>query len=37
MGEKKQLFQFFLFLKTHILISFCVAQFVTIRMNLSGS
>ena len=35
--KKQQRFQVFLFLKSCILISFCVAQFVTIRMNLSGS
>ena len=37
LAKKNQRFQFFLFLKSCILISFCVAQFVTIRMNLSGS
>ena len=36
-GKKQQRFQVFLYLKSCILISFCVAQFVTIRVNLSGS
>ena len=35
-GKKNQRFQFFLFLNSCTLISFCVAQFVTIRMNPSG-
>ena len=37
LGKKQQRFRFFLFLKSCILISFCGAQFVPIRMNLCGS